>query len=203
MKRLGPLYRSEPRSERKLRVAGEHSHSRSDSGRASPTSPSSPTLSKPTASADHLDGTALTVVLTAQGRSRFDASFNGAQIVRASKNPISDAARVLHGMGYSDHLLLVAQHEGAAHYAMRGSLGAWRKVRIREDRGLRHVAWEAHPRRVGAKKGRRKFKGVRARVRTKNASTTTPGAEQRHSPVAAPAPYPRATPEIKVGRGTA
>jgi hypothetical protein len=200
MKRLGPLDGSEPRSERKLRVAGEHSHSRSDTRRASPPSNSSP---KPIAAADHLAGTALNVVLAARARGRFDASFNGAQLVQASKNPISDAARVLHRMGYSDHLLLVAQHEGAAHYAMRGSLGAWRKVRIREDRGLRHVAWEAHPRRVGAKKGRRKFKGLRARARTKNASTTTPGAEQRHSPAAARVPNPRATPEIKVGRGAA
>jgi hypothetical protein len=40
MKRRGPPNGSEPRSERKLRVAREHSHSRSDAGRASSPSPS-------------------------------------------------------------------------------------------------------------------------------------------------------------------
>jgi hypothetical protein len=34
-------------------------------------------------------GTALTVVLTARGRSRFDALLDGTQIVKASTNPIS------------------------------------------------------------------------------------------------------------------
>ena len=71
MKRLGPLDGSEPRSERKLRVAGDHSHNRSDAGCASPTSRSSSSLSRPAASVSLLAGTALTVVLKAKGRSRF------------------------------------------------------------------------------------------------------------------------------------
>src|SRR5277367_988325 len=133
-----------------------------------------------------LAGTALTVVLTPHGRSRFDTSFNGTHLVQASKNPISDGARVLHRMGYSDHRLLVAQHEGAAHYAMRGPLGHWRKIRIREDRGLRHVAWEPRPRRVGAKKGRGKLKGVRPGPEKKSTSTNAPGAVKRHWPASGP-----------------
>jgi hypothetical protein len=179
MTRRDPLNGSGPRSERKLRVAGEHSLSRSDAGRASPTSPSSPSPSKLTAFATFLDGTALTVVLTALGRSRFDALFDGVQIVKASKNPISDAARVLHRMGYPDHLSLVAQHEGAAHYAMRGPLGSWRKVRIREDRALRYVAWEPLPCRVG--KGHSKSDDVGKGAEKKKASATTPGANTEQS----------------------
>ena len=97
-------------------------------------------------------------MLTARGRSRFDVSFGETQIVIKSANPISDAARVLHGRGFPDDRLLIARHEYARHYAMIGPLGHWRKVRIREDRGLpRHVVWESRPRRVGAKKGRGKF----------------------------------------------
>jgi hypothetical protein len=184
MKRPGPPNGSGPRSERKLRVAGEHSHSRSDAGRASSTFASSSSLSKSAASANLMAGTALSIALTARGQSRFDAFFNGAQIVQATKNPISDAARVLHRMGYSGHLLLLAQHEGAAHYAMRGPLGSWRKVRIREDRGLRYVAWEPHPRRVGAKKGQRKLKAVEHRAEKKDASATTPGANKVSFPPA-------------------
>lgn len=127
MKHRGPLNGGGPRSEKKMRVAAERSHTRSDTGRASPTSRSTPSLSKRTASA-----TALTVLLTARGRSRFDVSFGETQIVTKSGNPISDAARVLHGRGFADDRLLIARHAGADHHAISGQLGDWRKVRIRE-----------------------------------------------------------------------
>ncbi len=89
MKRRGPLNGSGPRSERKMRVAGERSHTRSDTRRASLTSHPSPSPSKPTASATLLGGTALNVVLRARGHGRFDALLDGAQIVESSTNPIS------------------------------------------------------------------------------------------------------------------
>jgi hypothetical protein len=191
MKRLGPPNGSGSRSGRKLRVAGEHSHIRSDAGRASPTSHSSKSLSTPTAPGILLVDTALTVVLNARGRGRFDAFFGGTQIVKASKNPISNAARILHRQGYSDDRLLLARHEGAKHDAMHGPLGKWRKVRVREDRGLRYVAWEPRLGRVGAKKGRRTVKGAEHRAEKKNASTTTPGAGKGQSAVLRPPPRPR------------
>lgn len=190
MKRLGPPNGSGSRPGRKLRVAGEHSHIRSDAGRASPTSHSSKSLSTPTAPGILLVDTALTVVLNARGRGRFDAFFGGTQIVKASKNPISDVARI-HRQGYSDDRLLLARHEGAKHDAMHGPLGKWRKVRVREDRGLRYVAWEPRLGRVGAKKGRRKVKGAEHRAEKKNASTTTPGAGKGQSAVLRPPPRPR------------
>jgi hypothetical protein len=89
---------------------------------------------------------------------------------------------VLYGRGFADDRLLLARHEGADHHAISGQLGDWRKVRIREDRGRsRHVAWEARPRRVGAKKGRGKFKAVQPRAKKKNAAATTPGAAEEQS----------------------
>jgi hypothetical protein len=201
MKRLGPPNGSGSRSGRKLRVAGEHSHIRSDAGRASPTSHSSKSLSTPTAPGILLVDTALTVVLNARGRSRFDAFFGGTQIVKASKNPISDAARILHRQGYSDDRLLLARHEGAKHDAMHGPLGKWRKVRVREDRGLRYVAWEPRLRRVGAKKGRRKVKGAEHRAEKKNASTKPPGATKSHSPARAPSNSAISDPKPNARRG--
>ncbi len=168
MKRLGLLDGSEPRSERKMTVAGEHSHNQSDSGRASPTSRSSPSLSKPPAPATVLGGTALNVVLTARGRSRFDVLFGDKQIVTSSGQPICDAARVLHELGFSDDRRLTVWHEGADHHAISGLLGFWRKRRIREDRGLpRYVAWEPLPRLVAGKKRRGKLKAVGDRANEK------------------------------------
>ena len=89
MKRRGPLNGSGPGLERILRLAEQRSHTRSDTWRASLTSHSSPSLSKPTAPGPLLAGTALNIVLRAKGHGRFDALLDGAQIVKASTNPIS------------------------------------------------------------------------------------------------------------------
>jgi hypothetical protein len=87
MKRRGPLNGSGPGLETILRLAQQRSHNRSDTWRASHTSRSWPSLSKPAASTNLLADT--TVVLTARGRSRFDALLDETQIVKASTNPIS------------------------------------------------------------------------------------------------------------------
>ena len=186
MTRRSPPNAGGPRSERNLRVAGNVSHNRSDIGRASPRSHSSPSPATPTASAGPLVGTALPIVLIARGRGRFSVSFGDVQIAKASSQPICDAARVLHRNGYPDDCRLVARHEGADHHAISGPLGYWRKRRVREDRGLRYAAWEANLRRVGAKKGRRELRGIRPRAEKKSTSTKAPGAVKRHSPASGP-----------------
>jgi hypothetical protein len=184
MKRRGPLNGSGPRSERKLRVAGERSHSVSDTGRASPTPCSSLSpLSKPTAPATPPASAPLDVTLIARGRGRFDVSFDHTQIVTSSAQPMCDAARVLHRLGYPDDTRLVAWHEGSDHHAISGRLGFWRKRRIREDRSMpRYVAWEARPRRVGAKKGVSKLTAAEHPAEKKSAPTTAPGADKRLFP---------------------
>jgi hypothetical protein len=177
MKRNGPLNGSGPSADN-LRNGGQRPHSRSDAGRASLISSSSQSLLKPRSPAAE---TAVSVVLKARGGSRFDVSLDDVQLVKSSAQPICNAARVLHRLGYSDACRLIAWHEGSDHHAISGRLGFWRKRRIREDRGLpRYVAWEPLPRRVGVKKGRGKFKGVRSRTKKKNASTATPGADKGH-----------------------
>jgi hypothetical protein len=191
VKRLGPPNGSGSRSGRKLRVAGEHSPIRSDAGRASPTSHSPKSLSTPTAPGTVLAGGALTIVLRARGRSRFDALLDETQIVKSSAQPICDAARALHRLGHSDDRRLTVWHEGSSHHAISGRLGFWRKRRIREDRGMpRYVRWEPRPRRVDAKNGRSKLEAVEHRAKKRNASTTAPGADKGLSP---------ATPTSKAG----
>jgi hypothetical protein len=82
MKRRGPPLGGGPRSGTESRVAEQRSPIRSDNRHASPASHSPAPLPTPTASADHLAGTALNVVLTARGRSRFDASLNETQSLK-------------------------------------------------------------------------------------------------------------------------
>ena len=129
MTRRGPPNGSGPRSEKKLRVAAERSHNRSDNRRASLKPLSSKSLSDPTAPETLLTSPAPTIVLKARGRSRFDVSFGETQIVKSSAQPICDAARALHRLGYSDDRRLTVWHEGADHHAISGQLGYWRKRR--------------------------------------------------------------------------
>lgn len=188
MKRRGPLNGSGPRSEAKSRVARKRSHTRSDSGRASPKPHSPKSLSDPTEPETLLTSPLPAIVLRARGRSRFDVLlFGQTQIVTSSLQPICDAARVLHRLGYSDERRLTVWHEGADDHAITSSVGFLRSRRVREERGMpRYVAWEPRPRRVGAKNGRKKFKALSRRAEKKDASTTTPGAVKRHSPGSAP-----------------
>jgi hypothetical protein len=181
MTRRGPLNGSGPRSGRKLRVAAERSHNRSDNRHASLKALLSKSSSNPTEPKNILTSPAPTIVLRARGRSRFDFLFGDMQIVTSSARPICDAARVLHRLGHPDDCRLTVWHEGADHPAISGLLGFWRKTRIREDRGMpRYVAWEDLPRRVGAKKGDRKFEVASHGAGTESASTATPGATGRH-----------------------
>jgi hypothetical protein len=197
MKRRGPLNGSGPGAE-KLRVLKQHSRTLSEHGRASLPSHPSASQSRATAPGALLaDSTALLIVLKAKGRSRFDALFGETRLVKASANPISDAARVLHRQGHHDDRLLVVRHEGADHYSLRGRLGVWRRLRVREDRGrLRFARWEPFPSRpVRARKGRTKAKAGH-RAGEKNAPATPPGAARRQCRAAVPSTVGLFDPEV-------
>jgi hypothetical protein len=158
MKSPDPLYGSGPGADAKLRVAGKHSHKRSDTGRASRSSlsPPNPTAGRSASSVE------LLIHLEARGQGRFDALFANSRIVTSSTQPICEAARALHDLGYLDELLLVVWHRGANDEAIRGPLGVWRRLRVRDDRGgPRFAKWEPFPSRpVAAKIGRTRDKAV-------------------------------------------
>lgn len=154
MKRNGPPFGSGPGPERKWAVGGLP-FNRSGAGRATPPSSSTSTQKSTAPISPAAVSTRLVIVLEPRGRGRFDGSFDGTKIVTASRQAISDAARVLRQVGFPDDVLLVARHAGADHEAIRGPLGVWRKVRTREDRGRpRFVIWEPFPSRPVRQKKR-------------------------------------------------
>jgi hypothetical protein len=92
----------------------------------------------------------------------------------------------LHALGHPDDAVLVARHFGADHEAMRGPLGVWRKLRVREDRGRpRFVRWEPFP-------SRRVKPTVRGTGEPSAKITTAPSSEPSPRPGAA-APTKRAS----------
>jgi hypothetical protein len=126
----------------------------------------------------------LVITLESRGGDKFDALFNGRRIIAASRQPIGEAARALHHLGYADELVLVVWHRGANHEAIRGPLGVWRRLRIRDGRGgPRFAKWEPFPLRpVQAKKGHTEAKAVGPRGGRKNAPAAAPGAREGWSP---------------------
>jgi hypothetical protein len=184
MKRYGPPFGSGPSAEKRMRVAGQHSHTRSDSG---PASFSSPSPARSTASKVAVAPTMLTITLKPTGvEDRFDAILRGLRIVTASRQPVCDAARVLHRSGYSDQILLVARHVGADHDAIQGPLGVWRKLRVRQDRGGdRFAPWDPFPeRRVRGGDANAPVKGIEVATDANTQRRAQPGAAGSNCPTA-------------------
>jgi len=122
----------------------------------------------------------LLIVLKPVGRhDRFRVEHEGKVIVRASRQPICDAARALHQRGYPDNVLLVARHHGADHDAISGPLGTWRQLRVREDRNApRFANWEPLPsRRAKAPASQNSAWEPKLTPSRVNASCSAPGAE--------------------------
>ena len=66
------------------------------------------------------------VVITIATTSRpgfFSASLSSEILVKSSRQPMCDAARVLHRRGFPDDTLMVSFWEGSNHESMRGLLG--------------------------------------------------------------------------------
>jgi hypothetical protein len=76
-------------------------------------------------------------------RGSFSATLGTSSLVKRSRQPTCDAARVLHRRGYPDDTLLISKNLGSDYESLRGALGEWRRLRVREDRdGPRFAKYE-------------------------------------------------------------
>ena len=72
----------------------------------------------------------------------FNASIDGRIIVTASPTPFLDAARVLAAKGVDPAAIIVMRHQGANYDALRSTVGAAAKLRIKEtNTGRPKFAW--------------------------------------------------------------
>ena len=116
MKRLGPLNGSGPRSERKLRVAAERSHNRSDAGPASSPSPSK------TSTQYSADPLRIVIVPTAS-RKKWTARLND-RVLCVSAWPFVISALLLLAEGFPADTMVEMWRPDTDEWAMRGRLGA-------------------------------------------------------------------------------
>jgi hypothetical protein len=80
--------------------------------------------------------TARTITITIATTSRpglFSASLDGETLLKSSRQPMCDAARALHRLGFPDDTLMVSFWGGSKHESMRGLVGDCRWLRVRED----------------------------------------------------------------------
>jgi hypothetical protein len=87
------------------------------------------------------------LVLVPAGIGRYVATLDGKSIVRPTRQPFLDAARVLLALGHDPATLIEASHRGSAIVAMRSTIGEAAKWTVEEsDRGgLRKKLWQPHP----------------------------------------------------------
>ena len=91
---------------------------------------------------------AITVIIIAPTGSAglFSVALDSTVIVKSSRQPRCDAARVLRALGHPDNTLIISFREGTDEESMRGSLGKWLRLRVREDgTGPRFANFEPFP----------------------------------------------------------
>lgn len=78
---------------------------------------------------------------------RYSAHWPGGVLVRSSRQPLLDAARILLDLGEPPETELTTQHAGSAIVAQRSTVGEAAKWTVSEsDRGgLRRARWQPHP----------------------------------------------------------
>jgi len=77
---------------------------------------------------------------------RFSVALGSTIIVKCSKQPRSDAARVLFQLGFPDDTLLLSYRKGSNSVSSKGLLGTWRKLRVKEGRnGPEFAAYKPFP----------------------------------------------------------
>lgn len=98
----------------------------------------------PTSASGHLE-LVLTPVSSRPGH--FTAHLGDRCIVRASRQPLYDAARALAGEGVPASTPIATRHAGSSTVAMRSTVGEASRWTIEESdsRGLRRRIWRPHP----------------------------------------------------------
>jgi len=88
------------------------------------------------------------ILVTPLGRGQFTARVGDRVILKSSRQPLLDAARVLAGEGVPPDTRISMRHEGSPHLALTSTVGKAAKLMVEENerRGPRFVSWKAHPR---------------------------------------------------------
>lgn len=72
------------------------------------------------------------ITLRALGRGRFEARLGGRVILKSSRQPLLDAARVFLAEGVPPDTRIAMRHEDSPHVALSSSIGAAAKLTVKE-----------------------------------------------------------------------
>lgn len=75
------------------------------------------------------------------GRGRFEVRLGDLIILKSSRQPLLDAARLFQAEGFSPDDRIVMRHAGADHDALSSTIGAAAKLTVEEDNVTRFRGW--------------------------------------------------------------
>jgi hypothetical protein len=93
------------------------------------------------------------ITITPQGAGRFEVRLGDHIILKSSRQPVADAARVLVGEGIDPKARIQMRHEGSPHVALSSTIGKAARLTVAErDNGNGPVfePWKPRPLSAGA-----------------------------------------------------
>jgi hypothetical protein len=94
--------------------------------------------------------TLIIILRELQKRGIYSVSLDAKILIKKTRQPESDLARVLHKLGYGDETLLIMRRDGSEIDGIRAPLGVLRKLKVREDgrSAPRFVKYEPFPSKI-------------------------------------------------------
>jgi hypothetical protein len=92
---------------------------------------------------------AIEIVITPLGYKspgRFEVRLGDRPILKSSRQPLLDAARVLAGEGVSPDTRIAIRDAGANHVALSSTIGTAARLTVAEHNGTVFAKWKPHPR---------------------------------------------------------
>lgn len=77
---------------------------------------------------------------------RFEVRLGDRPILKSSRQPLLDAARVLAGEGVSPNARIAIRHAGANHVALSSTIGTAARLTVDEHNGTVFAKWKPYPR---------------------------------------------------------
>jgi hypothetical protein len=101
------------------------------------------------------------VIVTPAASGLFSAAFEGRRIIRVSRQPLLNSARILIAAGYDPAAIICIRHHSSDGNALRARLGIAARLTVDEHNGTAFACWKPFPARRSRHGSRRREEPVR------------------------------------------
>ena len=114
------------------------------------------------------------IIVTPQGAGQFMACLGERIILKSSRQPLLDAARVLLAEGVDPQARIQMRHAGANHVALSSTVGKAAKLTVDEHNGTVFAKWKPHPVSAGSPPMRFDEEAVRCHLACSSSAVPRP-----------------------------